>query len=273
MNGVLIRLYNRVDEAAIAAELINRFLPEATVVVVSNDLDSRFPIDNLDFPNVSLIHKPPPIVMTRMPWDGTEGKTYDYKKHVIGDGETIREGNRLLLEMGCRYQLMLTADAWILGRDFLVDGFQRLEKGAVWVSSAWTELDSSLAYDVAFCDGEYIAKNEIWPCGVGHKSMPEYYKVNITEKWLHEKFKECGVLKRVHILDHIWPVHPEHTTGNPIEKWKYVEHEAGKWKRRGYFPEVPMVTYHADRIGGIDAKKRLANRCAGEGVFKERKIG
>lgn len=265
--GVLIRLYNRVDEAAVAAGLINRFLPEAKVVVVSNDLDGRFPIENRDFPHVAVIHRPPPKVMTRMPWDGADSKTYDYKKHVRGDGETIREGNKLLLEMGCRYQLMLTADAWILGRDFLVDGFQQLEDGAVWVSSAWTELDSSLAYDVAFCDGEYIAKNEIWPSGAGHKSMPAYYKVNITEKWLHEKFKEYGVLKRVHVLKHIWPIHPEHTTGKQIDRWQYVEHEPGEWKRRGYFPEVPMVTYHADCIGGIETKKRLANKCAGGEIF------
>jgi len=266
--GVLIRLYNRVDEATVAAGLIHRFLPEATVVVVSNDFDHRFPIDQREFPHVGLIHRPPSKFMTPMGWDGETSKSYDYKNHVIGDGETIREGNKLLLAMGCRYQLWLTADAWILGRDFLVDGFQRLEKGAVWVSSAWTELGSSLAYDVAFCDGRYVNNNEIWPCGAGHKSMLAYYNVNITEKWLYQKFRECGALTRVQVLRHIWPIHPEHSTGKPIEKWKYVEHEAGEWKRRGFFPEVPMVTYHADKIAGIEAKKKLANKCAGEEVFK-----
>lgn len=265
--GILIRVYNRVDEAAVAAELIHRFFPEGNVVVVTNDVENRFPLDSKKFPHVGAIYRPPSNFMTVPEWDGETSESYDYKNHVIGDGDTIREGSKFLLALGCRYQLMLTADAWILGREFLVDGFQRLEKGAVWVSSAWTELGSTLAYDVAFYDGEYVNNNEIWPCGAGHKTMPAYYGVNITEKWLYQKFRECGALTRVHVLRHVWPIHPEYTTGKKTAKWKYVEHERGEWKRRGFFPEVPMVTYHADRIGGIDAKKRLANRCVGKEIF------
>lgn len=253
--AALIRLYNRPKEAAVNAELLKKFMPRDSEVFVA--YNGEVP-DVLDFPHVSCLRQV--TGGTPQVWKG-DG-TYNYEAHIAGDGETIKTGLELCVEAGYTHVLIVCADTWILGPAFIRRGFELLNDYD-WVSSRWTGDD--LGYDFAFVNARFALKNRVIPGGRGVESMPRHYGVNIAEKWLKNRLAEVSA--RVKVLEEIWPIHPENTPGyGRLEDWQYVEHQAGDWKRRGYFPEVPMVTYHAAKIG-MEEKKRLANQCAGAEIF------
>ena len=233
---VLIRVFDRTADLEICVECIRRLWTRGDyeILVISNGESSGHPVPDSVRKVARVISLP------------------ENAGHREGNSQLLREGVARLSERA-EYVVLLEADTWLLD-DALIETVTRRmrERDWVWASAEWEGRYHSLALDFAVVSADLIRRE---PGLLEFGPYPESEVANFL------RGKGLG-------YGHIPELMPVHV---PKAMRRFHTEHGGRFRA---FPEGPMVTHHVeDLAGGIEEKKRIANRAAGRAVFDVRDAG
>jgi hypothetical protein len=231
MTGILLRVFNRIEDVSICVELIRKYWVRDTyhLLVVGNGKSAGFPIPEAVRAQADNV----------VELDQNLG-------HFKGNAQQILAGIPHLPDT-CAYTILLEADTWVC-TDELVQKYIHLldSSAAVWASSEWVEKYWSLGLDLAIVKTAYI------------KSHPEMFDYTVhAESWV------CNYLldhqQRFQYIPENMPVH----IPKSLRFW--YNPYGGRFRS---FPKAQMVTHHIEDLEqGLETKKLLANICLGRREF------
>lgn len=231
MTGILLRVFNRIDDLIICVETIRKYWRNDTyyIVVVSNGKTEGFPI--------------PDRVKTQV------DRVMELEKNI-----GHRQGNSQLILAGisqipasCRYTVLLEADTWVFTDELVLQYIRQLDaEKAVWASAEWVEKYWSLGLDFAIVQTAYMQQ---------HPAMFDF--TVHAESWVCNYLMDYG--QKFKYIKENMPVHRPKSIA-----WLHNAY-GGRFRM---FPNAKMVTHHIEDLEhGIETKKLMANICLNHQEF------
>jgi len=167
--------------------------------------------------------------------------------HISGALQMLFEGLAAIPEE-YDFAVTLEADTWLLDDRIVAKYLELMSRDdrVVWAAGNWVDKYHSLAVDFALvrlsfvreCAGRFAFKDHI-------------------ESRLYNLIESAG-LKSM-IIDEVNPTHLPKAAPLVVQ---------ASGRRRRAFPRAPMATHHIEDLpGGMEEKKLIANRTAGETIF------
>jgi hypothetical protein len=233
MIGVLIRVFNRLDDLKICVQTVRKYwrADEYHLVVVSNGAATGSPVP-------SEVHAQVDRVVELEQNAG----------HLEGTAQLLSAGVPYLPD-ACRYSVLLEADTWVFTDRTIHDYLPRLEsRGAVWASAEWVERYWSLGIDFAIAETAYL------------KANPALFRFRAhAEAWIAD-YLLIHRQRFLYLREHM-PVHCPKSLRFIGQKYTY----GGRFR---CFPKARTVTHHLEDLDhGLDSKKLWANICLARREF------
>lgn len=232
--AVLVRVHDRMDDLEVCLRVIRRHWKRGGyhVVVVSNGLSKGIAVPD-----------------TAREFADEVVELEENAGHLMGSRQLLEAG-MLRVPEHCRWTVLLEADTWIFDDAILRRYMERLEREErVWASALWVERYYSLAVDAAVVDTSFAHRH------------PEIFAIEVPpgpEAWVHESLERLGH-EPLYIREHM-PVHPAR-----VARRFSAAAPLGRFRT---FVRAGMVTHHVEDLpGGIEEKKRIANRVLGRPEF------
>lgn len=234
---VLIRVYDRLADLPVCLDAIARHWQRHHyhVIVASNGRADGHPL--------------PPQIASRV---AVVVDCDDNAGHVAGSGALLRAGLRHV-PAGCRYTVLLEADAW-LHTDVVLDRYIQLmtATGAVWASGVWVEKYGSLAVDVAVAQSAMV------------RAHPGLFDFSARAERHVAAYLAARRLPPLHLREHM-PVHV------PAVLRPFHSEPRGRFR---CFPEGALVTHHLEDLpGGLTEKMQWANATLGRREYDVPDLG
>lgn len=231
MTGILIRVFNRIDDLNVCVDVIKKYWirDRYYIIIVGNGKAHGFPIPEEVRAKVDKF----------IELDQNVG-------HRQGNSQLLLEGTPHIPDT-CHYTVLLEADTWIFTDDVVKKYTHLLEsRSSVWASAEWIEKYWSLGLDFAIANTSYIQNN-----------TDIFHFTTHAEPWVCNYLLEHQ--QRFLYITENMPVH------SPKSMRFLANAYGGRFR---CFPKAKMVTHHIEDLeNGIETKKLIANMCLGRREF------
>lgn len=233
--GILVRVYNRIDDLVITLRLLKDTWDnnQYDIFVISNGVSHGYTLSQTVYELADKV-----ICL-----DKNAG-------HLKGSSQLLMAGMEQMPLTKYDYIIILEADTWIYG-DSLISKYIKLmqRKNAVWASARWYDRFHSLATDFAIIDAKYLQNNK--------------------ELFNFTYFPECHMAN--YLRDHNGKyIYIKENMQTLIPSYIHFEWPYSRKGRFNCFHRGKMVTHHVeDYKDGFITKKQEFNAVAGICYFED----